>query len=240
MKAALPQGPYILAIETATAQGVIALYAQHQLLGSLGIRRQQSHARLLMPMIDHLLKAWDLSVQDLGAVAVSKGPGSYTGLRVGVSTAKGLCFAMDKPLLSYDSLYALAAEQRELAQQLDAMIVPMIDARRMEVYCSTFDSELNRLGEIEAKVIEQGSFHGLLEKKKLIFCGDGAEKCRAILSLSPQAIVLGQALASASAIGAYLWNKWQASDFEDLVSFEPFYLKQFRVTKSKDPLKGYR
>ncbi|MEM9985016.1 MAG: tRNA (adenosine(37)-N6)-threonylcarbamoyltransferase complex dimerization subunit type 1 TsaB [Bacteroidota bacterium] len=240
MKAPSPQGPYLLAIETATAQGAVALYAQHQLLGSLSIHRQQSHARLLMPMIDHLLQAWDLTAQDLDGIAVSKGPGSYTGLRVGVSTAKGLCFAIDKPLLSYDSLYALAAEQRELAQQVGALIIPMIDARRMEVYCSVFDSELNQLRAIEAQVIAEDSFKDLLERQKIIFCGDGAEKCRAVLSHSPQAIVLGQALASASSVGDYLWKKWRASDFEDLVSFEPFYLKQFRVTKSKDPLKGYR
>jgi tRNA threonylcarbamoyladenosine biosynthesis protein TsaB len=240
MKDDSPTGPYLLAIDTATAIGSVALFSQGRLLGSQDIRRQASHAKLLMPMIEGLLDHLSLQPADLAAIGVSQGPGSYTGLRVGVSTAKGLCYALRKPLLSLSSLQSLADSQRDLAQRLDARIVPMIDARRMEVYCATFDAMGQAMTAIEATVIDADTFAETLAHGRVIFCGDGAEKCRSFLEASPHAIVMGQHLSSASYMGAGLWQRFQANQVEDLTTFEPFYLKDFRATKAKDPLAKFK
>ncbi len=240
MKDNAPTGPYLLALDTATATGSVAVFAQDRLLGSQQIRRQASHARLLMPMVEALLSHLELRPADLAAVGVSRGPGSYTGLRVGVSTAKGLCYALDRPLLSLSSLQSLADGQRELAQRLGACIIPLVDARRMEVYCAPFDAQGQPLGEIEARIVEASSFEEWLTRGKVIFCGDGAEKCRTWLEAHPNAIVLGQALSHASQMGKRLWLRLQAQHVEDLTTFEPFYLKDFRATKPKDPLRQHR
>lgn len=223
----------ILAIETATSIGSIALFEGEKLLGSVDIRRAKSHARLLMPMIEQLLGNLEVAPADLAAIGVSKGPGSYTGLRVGVSTAKGLCMALDKPLLSLGSLETLAEKVKGLAQELGAYICPMLDARRMEVYHEVFDSLCNSQTAIKPQIIEMGAFEELLSKQKVIFLGDGVAKCREILAKSPNAILLDEALSSAKDMGKALYKKYQEKDFEDLVSFEPFYLKSFVATKSK-------
>jgi tRNA threonylcarbamoyladenosine biosynthesis protein TsaB len=240
MKQAAPTGPYFLAIETATAYGSVAVFSQAQLLGSIETRRQQSHARLLMPMIEQLLRNLDLHGADLAGIGVSRGPGSYTGLRVGVSTAKGLCFALERPLLSHSSLDSLAWGQRELAQRMQATIIPMVDARRMEVYCAAYDAQGQRRSDIRAQVVEADGFAEQLDAGPVIFCGDGAEKCRSLLEAHPHAYVLGQALPSATQAGALLWQQWQAQAYEDLTTFEPFYLKDFRATQPKDPLRQVR
>jgi len=240
MKDDAPTGPYLLAIDTATAIGSVAVFSQDRLLGSQQIRRQASHARLLMPMIEALLGQLDLVPSNLAAIGVSRGPGSYTGLRVGVSSAKGLCYALDRPLLSLSSLQSLADQQRELAHRLAASIIPMIDARRMEVYCAPFDAQGQPLGQIEAYIVEEDSFGQWLAQGSVIFCGDGAEKCRHLLERHPNAVVLGQSLSHAAHMGPSLWQRFQAETFEDLTTFEPFYLKDFRATKPKDPLRRHR
>ncbi|MEM6802918.1 MAG: tRNA (adenosine(37)-N6)-threonylcarbamoyltransferase complex dimerization subunit type 1 TsaB [Bacteroidota bacterium] len=223
----------ILAIETATSIGSIALFEGEKLLAYMDIRRAKSHARLLMPMIEQLLGNLEVAPADLAAVGVSKGPGSYTGLRVGVSTAKGLCMALDKPLLSLGSLETLAEKVKGLALELDAYICPMLDARRMEVYHEVFDGLGNSRTAIEAKIIEIGTFEELLSDQRVIFVGDGVKKCREILAKSPHAILLDEALSSAKDMGKALYKKYVEKDFEELVSFEPFYLKSFVATKSK-------
>lgn len=223
----------ILAIETATAIGSIAVFEGEKLLAAMDMRRARSHARLLMPMIEQMLDYLEIKPAELSAIGVSKGPGSYTGLRVGVSTAKGLCMALDKPLLALGSLDTLALKAQKLASELDALICPMLDARRMEVYCEVFDSNLDSRMPIEAKIIENGAFEEILSEHKVIFLGDGAAKCRPILSQSSNAIILDNGLSSASDMGSALYAKFQKKDFEDLGSFEPFYLKSFVATKSK-------
>ncbi len=232
MKQAVPTGPLILAIETATQIGSIALFQGATLLGSLEIRRARSHARLLMPMIQQLLDDLDLAPAALDAIAVGKGPGSYTGLRVGVSTAKGLCMALDKPLLSFGSLDALAWQVQELAVELKAWICPMLDARRMEVYTVLFDQDVQPQTEISATVLTEDSLGELLAERKVIFVGDGVAKARSLLGAS-QRIVLANTLSSAAGVGKLLAEKMDRQDFEDLVSFEPFYLKDFVATKSR-------
>lgn len=240
MKADTDVGPFLLAIETATAFGSVALFSADRLIASTEIRKQQSHARLLLPIIEQLLDNLDIKPASLAAIGVSRGPGSYTGLRVGVSTAKGLCYSLQKPLISYSTLETLADAQSDLAQQLDASIIPMIDARRMEVYCAQYNGKGEELSPIEAKIIDEQSFQQELEKCPVIFCGDGAEKCRGVLSAHPNAHVLGQVLPTAVDAGSRLWAKYQRKEFEDLITFEPFYLKNFRATKPKDPLRDRR
>jgi tRNA threonylcarbamoyladenosine biosynthesis protein TsaB len=233
MKQAEARGPYILAIETATMIGSIALFAGSQLVGSVEIRRAKSHARLLMPMIEQLLDQLEIAPTQLEAIAVGKGPGSYTGLRVGVSTAKGLCMALDKPLLSFGSLEALAWQVKELATELEAWICPLIDARRMEVYAAFFDAGLDPQSAIKAVILENGVFEEVLAERRVIFLGDGVAKAKELLGASPHAIVLSESLSRASSVGKLLHQKYGQQAFEDLVTFEPFYLKDFVATKSR-------
>jgi tRNA threonylcarbamoyladenosine biosynthesis protein TsaB len=234
--ASAPKGPYLLALETATVIGSVAVFSGENLLGSIDIRREKSHARLLAPMIRDLLEDLQLTPAELDAVAVAKGPGSYTGLRVGVSTAKGLCMALDKPLLSMSSLEGLAWQVQELAAQLDAWICPMIDARRMEVYCEVFDNQMVSRQKVQARIIDATAFDTLLAERKVIFLGDGAAKCKPVLGHMPNALFLSQTLSTAASMGTGLYQRYQAGSFEDLVSFEPFYLKDFVATKPKNPL----
>lgn len=237
-KSSAPEGPFILAIETATSLGSVALFSGATLLGQIDIRRERSHARLLTPMIKTLLHDLQVKPSALAAIAVAKGPGSYTGLRVGVSTAKGLCMALDKPLLSIGSLEGLAWQVRELAAQLDAWICPMIDARRMEVYCEVFDAQLNTQQAVQPLIVDESAFESLLSTRKVIFLGDGAAKCAPVIGHSPNAIFLTEQLSSAASMGTRLFQLYEEQAFEDLVTFEPFYLKDFVATKSTKNVLG--
>ena len=236
MKQAVPEGPYILAIETASPIGSVGIFSGDVLLAYSEIRRAKSHARLLMPMIKTLIEDISLNPKDLSAIAVAKGPGSYTGLRVGVSTAKGLCMALDKPLLSISSLESLAWQVRDLAHSLNAWICPMLDARRMEVYCCLYDAEMIQKTDIKAKIIKEDAFHDVLEQRKVIFVGDAVAKCMEVLGNSPSAILLPETLCSAKGMGKSIYQIYQKKDFEDLVTFEPFYLKDFVATKPRNLL----
>ncbi len=229
-------GPFILAMDTATPLGSVALFSKDALLGQIEYRRAKSHARLLTTMIQALLEDLEVEMKSLAAIAVADGPGSYTGLRVGTSTAKGLCMALDKPLMALPSLEGIAWKVQGLAHQLDAKIISMLDARRMEVYCQQYDAQMHAETEIEAKIIEDEAFADLLADHKVIFVGDGVAKCSEILSASPNAILLPEELSSAANMGPALWRRFQAKDFADLVGFEPYYLKAFRATKAKNPL----
>lgn len=230
-----PRGPLLLVLETATGINSVALYEGAQLLGHADYHAGRLHAQLITVSIQQLLDNLSVKPEALSAIAVGRGPGSYTGLRVGVSSAKGLCMALDLPLLSVGSLEILAWSVLDLAAQLGAQIVPMIDARRMEVYCQRFDSHGQPQGNPWAQVVEAGSFAEILADGPTIFLGDGAEKCREILE-SEGGIVLGSRLSTASRLGKLIFQKYQAQEFEDLVTFEPFYLKNFVATVSKKKL----
>lgn len=224
---------YYLYIESATAIGGVALYQDAQLVGCMEYHRANTHAEMLTPMIHTLLTDLKVAGKEIAAIGVSKGPGSYTGLRVGVSTAKGLCAAWDVPLLSVGSLEALAAQVRTIAAYEDAWICPMIDARRMEVYCGFYDANLMEMRQIEAEIIGEKPFEEILSQRKVIFVGDGALKCAQALSYTQQAIVLPHILASVKSIGDLLHASYLNQKFEDCVSFEPYYLKDYVATTSK-------
>ncbi len=228
---------YLLYIESATEIGSVALFENEKLLGCIDYRKAKTHSRLLTAMIKTLLQDMEVSPNSLDAIGVSKGPGSYTGLRVGVSTAKGLCMALDKPLLSLGSLATLGYGVQAIAQAMGAWICPMIDARRMEVYCAFFDENMVEKIPTKAEIIGEKHFEEILAKQKVLFVGDGAAKCADTLAFSPNAIILPHILSSAQFVGNPLFQAFQNQAFEDLVSFEPFYLKNFVATEQK---KGIR
>lgn len=227
-----PSSHRILAIETATDVSSVAIFEDGVLKALQENHANRTHARLVTVMVERMLQDLEWKTTDLSAVAVAKGPGSYTGLRVGVSVAKGLCMALDIPLLSVGSLEALASSVVDIASVLDANICAMIDARRMEVFAQCFDHHGVAIDLPEAKIVEEGAYMAMLADRKLLFVGDGAEKCRSILTAHANAVVLGSRLSSAQHMGKVAHERLLSGEVEDLVTFEPFYLKEFVATLS--------
>jgi len=222
----------ILQIETATAICSVALSVNGETISFKEEQGQNLHAANLTLFIDEVLKTADFSYQALDAIAVSKGPGSYTGLRIGVSTAKGLCYALDKPLIAVETLAMMAAGFQIENIGYAGLICPMIDARRMEVYTSVFDQALNVLMPTEAKIIDENSFADLLAQQPITFLGDGAAKCAAVLS-HPNANFDAANFNSATYMSRLANEAFDRGNFEDVAYFEPFYLKDFVVTQPK-------
>jgi tRNA threonylcarbamoyladenosine biosynthesis protein TsaB len=222
----------ILQIETATAICSVALSINGETVSFKEEKGQNLHAANLTLFIDEVLKAAGVSYQELDAVAVSKGPGSYTGLRIGVSTAKGLCYALDKPLIAIETLEMMAAGFLTENPGYSGLICPMIDARRMEVYTSIFDPSLNILAPTEAKIIDETSFADFLLQQQITFLGDGAAKCAAVLT--HQNAKFDEAnFNSATYMSKLASEAFDKNKFEDVAYFEPFYLKDFVVTQPK-------
>ena len=218
----------ILNIETATAVCSVALAVDGKVVAIEESHTKNSHAELITLFCEAVVKETGITFQDLDAVAVSKGPGSYTGLRIGVSTAKGYCFAIDKPLISVGTLEAMAAGMiTNESNPKDFLYCPMIDARRMEVYAAFFDSELNEIKATEAVIVDEHSFGELLSSNKIIFAGDGAPKCKEVLSHQPNAFFEEGFNPSAAFMAKLSEKKFKQKDFEDVAYFEPFYLKDF-------------
>ncbi|WP_293308934.1 tRNA (adenosine(37)-N6)-threonylcarbamoyltransferase complex dimerization subunit type 1 TsaB [Pedobacter sp. UBA5917] len=222
----------ILQIETATAICSVALSVNGETISFKEEQGQNLHAANLTLFIDEVVKNAGLSYQELDAIAVSKGPGSYTGLRIGVSTAKGLCYALDKPLIAIETLEMMAAGFLSENAAYSGLICPMIDARRMEVYTSVFDAQLNILLPTEAKIIDETSFADLLSQQTITFLGDGAAKCADVLT--QQHARFDNANFNSAPYMSKLANlAFTNANFEDVAYFEPFYLKDFVVTQSK-------
>lgn len=221
----------ILSLETSTDVCSVALHDDKKLLAEAVVREAQVHASLLAPMIEDVMKTAHLRSRDIEAVAVTSGPGSYTGLRIGTSTAKGLCFALNVPLLAVGTL-GLLAYQASAYNERAALLCPMIDARRMEVYSMVVDSRLNVVQPVEAKIIDGGSFTELLERSPMLFFGNGSAKCREVIT-HPGAFFLDDMYPVASALGEMAAEKLSAGETEDLVAFKPFYLKEFVAKTSQ-------
>ena len=187
-----------------------------------------SHAEKLHPFIQDCMQDVGISFSDVQAISVGKGPGSYTGLRIGVSAAKGLCFANDIPLIAIHSLEILA--QSSIVES--GIIIPLIDARRMEVYSAVFDHQYNWLRETEAEIITEQSFASYLEKGKVFFVGDGAEKCKGVIQHENAYFIDGE-FPSAKDMVSISYEKFEKKDFENLAYFEPYYLKDFVATPEK-------
>ncbi len=212
----------ILCIETASTNCSVALSVDGKLLALKEDNNlSYSHSERLHIFIFEILEENGLKSRDLDAVAISKGPGSYTGLRIGVSAAKGLCFSLDIPLISVPTLTALAHRVKD-----KEIIVPMLDARRMEVYTAVFNSEKKQVEETSAKILEPDSYKDLLEKGKVHFIGSGVDKFNAICT-HPNAVFVQDQLPSAKEMVPIAVSKYQKGDFEDVAYFEPYYLKDF-------------
>ena len=217
---------YILCIETSTTNCSVALAKNGQVVALVeDDQAQYSHAEQLHLSVNQVVEESGLKMTNLDAVAVSKGPGSYTGLRIGVSTAKGLCYALGIPLISISTLKVLA--QQVVQQSSQFPIIPMIDARRMEVYTCVFDSNLKELSRVEAKILEAQSFQSFFgENEKVYFIGNGVSKFKNICANVHQGIFKDQ---NPSAKGMYGFadGLFRSKTFEDVAYFEPFYLKDF-------------
>lgn len=216
----------ILSLETSTKVCSIALHKENQLVSSTIIKVDKSHSKVIIPFIEGVLKFSGFTISDVDAVAVSKGPGSYTGLRIGVSTAKGLCLSIDKPLIAINTLRSMAFEINK-CNFGKYLVCPMIDARRMEVYCSLFDSDNKILEETQAIVVDSNSFQDYFSDNKIIFFGDGAAKCLSLFSGNKNAVFIEDVFPSAINIGYLAFDKLKNGEFEDIAYFEPFYLKDF-------------
>jgi len=219
----------ILNIETSTTNCSVSLSKEGEtLVLKEDYNNNYSHAERLHIYIDAVLKEAKLSINNLDAVAISKGPGSYTGLRIGVSAAKGFCFAIDKPLISVATLEALALQ----IKIKEGVIVPMLDARRMEVYSAIFDLNYKQIRETQAQILDESSFSDYLKQGKVYFIGNGVEKTKAIIN-HPNAVFIEGKLPSANEMSRLAYIKHKKNDIEDVAYFEPYYLKDFIALKTK-------
>ena len=184
-----------------------------------------SHAERLHVFIEEILKKTKVKIQELHAVAVSKGPGSYTGLRIGVSTAKGLCYALGIPLIALDTLQVLAHQ----VSVDNGIIVPMLDARRMEVYSAVFDKNHQKIKEVQAEIVTENSYSEI--SQTVYFIGDCQEKCQTVLTQPNFKFIPEIVFPSASQMSQLSYEKFNQNDFEDVAYFEPFYLKDFLLVK---------
>ncbi|MFH4968546.1 tRNA (adenosine(37)-N6)-threonylcarbamoyltransferase complex dimerization subunit type 1 TsaB [Gaetbulibacter sp. M240] len=220
---------YILNIETATTNCSVSISKNGETIAlKEDYDSKYSHAERLHVYIDAVLKMIDLSRHNLDAISVSKGPGSYTGLRIGVSSAKGLCYALEKPLVSVSTLESLAHQVKPES----GVIIPLLDARRMEVYSAVFNGSYEQIRETRAQILDDGSFEQYLEQGLVYFIGNGVEKTKKIIR-HPNAIFIEEKLPSANEMSLLAYSKYKIGDFEDVAYFEPYYLKDFVTTKSK-------
>jgi len=219
---------FILNIETATKNCSVSVAKDGQTIVCSELADEgYSHAEKLHVFIEEVIAKAGISAQDLNAVAVSQGPGSYTGLRIGVSAAKGLCYALNIPLIAVDTLQTLASQ----AGVTDGKIIPMLDARRMEVYSAIFNSDLTIERAIQAEIIDENSFQEYTEK--LYFVGDCADKCKPVLTKSNFVFLENIKYPSAQAMSKVSFDKYQKSDTVDVAYFEPYYLKDFMIAPPK-------
>lgn len=216
---------YILNLETATRNCSVSVADNGKTLFCKEIASESfSHAELLHRFINEVLLATNLTLNDFSAVAISKGPGSYTGLRIGVSAAKGLCYALEIPLISVDTLAVLASQ----IEVENGLIIPMIDARRMEVYSATFNNNHKKITETKAIILDENTFSELSET--VYFIGDSNEKAKTVLTKSNFVFLDDNLFPSANEMSALSFEKFLNYDFEDVASFEPYYLKDFLIT----------
>ncbi|TRX39010.1 tRNA (adenosine(37)-N6)-threonylcarbamoyltransferase complex dimerization subunit type 1 TsaB [Flavobacterium restrictum] len=219
---------YILNIETATKNCSVALAKEGKTILCKEIAEEgYSHAERLHVFIEAIIHEAGITLNDLTAVAVSQGPGSYTGLRIGVSAAKGLCYALGIPLLAIDTLQTIAMQ----VNATDGWIVPMIDARRMEVYSAIYDANFENQRAVQAEIITEDSFSDC--QKKLYFVGDCALKCQTVLTKDNFVFLEEIKYPSANEMSLLSFIKYQKSDTVDVAYFEPYYLKDFMITTSK-------
>lgn len=232
----------ILNIETSTEVCSVSLAGNGNLIGFRESSEGFNHSKLLSVFIEELFKEVNLNIKLLDAVAVSKGPGSYTGLRIGVSVAKGLCYGLEIPLISVCSLESMALytafnpeKYVPVKRSLPLLFCPMIDARRMEVYTALYNSEGKEIRPVTAEIIDENFLSELFNNHLIFFFGNGAEKCKSRIN-HKNAIFAGPTETSAQFMQAISEEKYKKQEFEDVAYFEPFYLKNFVATIPKDKI----
>jgi tRNA threonylcarbamoyladenosine biosynthesis protein TsaB len=227
--------PLILCIETATPACSVALVNNGAIVSTRHSNKKNAHSTILNLFIDEMMAEAGHGFSSLDAVAVSKGPGSYTGLRIGVSTAKGLCYALDIPVIAPDTLLCMASGFLGANQNPDpdALLCPMIDARRMEVFSAIYDANLEPILPVDAVIVDENAFANLPAERPVYFFGDGAAKCMEVLSQRSNWNYVPGFVNSAAHMAAIAGNFFAASRFEDVAYFEPFYLKDFVAGKPK-------
>jgi len=220
----------ILNLETATTNCSVSIAVNGVLIALVEENTPNySHSEQLHVFIEEALKKASFSFSDLDAIAVSKGPGSYTGLRIGVSAAKGLCFALDLPLIAIPTLESLACQVSAGAKDV---IVPVLDARRMEVYSAVYDHNYKEIRNTQAQLIDEGSFSEYQNAATIFLVGNGAEKCKDVLS-NPNFSFETSNVPSAKEMALLSFKKYKAKDIEDVAYFEPYYLKDFVLQQKK-------
>lgn len=246
----------ILAIETATPVCSVALSKGNDILSLRETVSPNAHSSVLTRFIEEVFRETSFRYADPDAVAVSMGPGSYTGLRIGVASAKGLCYALDKPLIAVPTLKSMANGMRRAVRsgmrdretgsftpgtrnpEPETLFCPMIDARRMEVFCAVYNAGLEEIRPADAVIVKENTFDDLLEEYHVIFAGNGAGKCREILSSRANTSFPGDFRASAKDMIPLALECFLSGRFENPAYFEPFYLKDFVAGKPK--VKGLR
>ena len=223
----------ILSLDTSTAACSVALHKDGALLGCYELFTERTSSAMLTTLLSDVVRQAGYELNQIDAVAVAKGPGSYTGLRIGASTAKGLCFALNKPLLAINTLAAMAEQIRPYFPA-DHSLCPMIDARRMEVYCALYDTDGHEVQPTSAQIIDEHSFSDWLSRGPVVFFGDGAEKCHTLLGNRSNAIFPNRnVVPSARTVGQLAASAFSQGQFENVATFEPFYLKEFMKTQPR-------
>jgi tRNA threonylcarbamoyladenosine biosynthesis protein TsaB len=221
----------ILSLETSATACSVALHQDGLLINTVQITESQAHASKLATLIRDVSGDSSSILPEIDAVAVSSGPGSYTGLRIGTSTAKGICYARNIPLIAINTLDLLTAQFLQNNNQPKGLLCPMIDARRMEVYCQVQDQNGKLIRNVEAVIIDQSGFGELLKDNKMFFFGDGAGKCKDVL-IHENALVVEGYVPEAQGLGGLAFEKFRKSEFEELTTFVPFYVKDFMAKKA--------
>lgn len=219
----------ILCIETATTACSVCVADESGVLALRETNEGYTHAENLHVFVDAVLAEARLTMKDLGAIAVSKGPGSYTGLRIGVSAAKGYCYALNIPLISVDTLQAMA---HAVSGKMPGMLYcPMLDARRMEVYCAVYDSRLEPVLPVQALILDEETVGQFMLRSPICFFGDGMGKAKELLATVPQATLVEGIVPSARNMVGHAFARLKEGETERLGVFEPFYLKEFYTKK---------
>ena len=217
---------YILNIETSTTNCSVSLFNDLELIDCIEENTQDySHSKSLHVFIDSVLKNSELKPKDLSAISVSKGPGSYTGLRIGVASAKGLCFALDIPLISIETLKILSENTSNTG-----IVIPCLDARRMEVYSAVFNNKNERIRDTRTEILNEDSFNKYLSVDDVYFIGNANKKIKEIIT-HKNARFIDDVFPSSRQMGTLSFKKFKNNQFEDLNNFEPLYLKDFIGTK---------
>lgn len=227
----------IINIETSTEVCSVALCKDNEVIALKENKEGLNHAKLVTIFVEALLEEAKLDIKEIDAIGISKGPGSYTGLRIGVSTAKGLCYGAQIPMIGINTLQAISVEAIKSAENIDkdTWFCPMIDARRMEVFCAFFDTNNKQQEDIKAVIVDQDSFKEILNERKVVFFGNGAEKCKETIT-HKNAIFIDNIRNSAANMAALSNEAFKNQSFEDVAYFEPFYLKDFVAIPSKKKL----